>query len=111
MDEATASVDNETDGYIQQTVRTAFKDRTVITIAHRLNTIMDYDKVLVLDQGFFFMFHTSYFISYFIFILILIFRFSIANNIGLIVEYDAPSVLLNNSKGAFYHLVQQAASI
>jgi ABC-type multidrug transport system fused ATPase/permease subunit len=51
LDEATASVDHATDERIQQALRSEFTDSTLITIAHRLRTIMDYDKILVLDEG------------------------------------------------------------
>lgn len=50
-DEATSSVDMETDAKIQQTIATGFKGKTLLCIAHRLKTIINYDRIVVMDQG------------------------------------------------------------
>ena len=51
IDEASSSVDAETDKLIQDILRTDFKNRTILAIAHRLHTIVDYNRVLVLEGG------------------------------------------------------------
>ncbi|KAG2513477.1 hypothetical protein JM18_008471 [Phytophthora kernoviae] len=51
FDEATAAIDYETDQKLQRVIRTAFANYTVVTIAHRLDTILDSDRILVLDGG------------------------------------------------------------
>lgn len=51
MDEATANIDQKTDAIIQHLIKSDLKDTTVVTIAHRLTTVCQYDKVIVLEDG------------------------------------------------------------
>ncbi|XP_063913812.1 probable multidrug resistance-associated protein lethal(2)03659 isoform X2 [Zophobas morio] len=74
LDEATANVDLETEDLIKNAISKKFKMCTVMTIAHRIHTVMDCDKVLVMGDG-------------------------------RVLEYDSPSKLLQDTKGAFYGLV------
>lgn len=51
LDEPTSSVDSQTDAKMQQVIRSEFQDRTIIMIAHRLDTLLDFDGIAVLDSG------------------------------------------------------------
>ncbi|GAA6057830.1 hypothetical protein NBRC10513_001157 [Rhodotorula toruloides] len=75
MDEATASLDNESDELVQRVIREEFKGCTNLTVAHRLETIIDFDRVLVLRAG-------------------------------KVVEFDAPSALLDKEDGVFREMVE-----
>ena len=51
LDEATSSLDSESEGLIQDALRTLMKDKTTIVIAHRLSTIMSMDRIVIMDKG------------------------------------------------------------
>merc|ERR1712228_250922 len=81
LDEATSSVDAETDKLIQQTIRNVFANKTILTIAHRIDTILDYDRILIMDKG------------------------------GKVLQYDSPTNLLNDKNSKFSQIVQESFGI
>lgn len=102
LDEATANVDVETDALIQQTIRDNFSDRTTLTIAHRLNTIIDCDKVYSCLACFIYYFLCFLLPStYLIYIQILVLE------LGTVKEYDTPKNLMNDVNSEFYSMVQE----
>ena len=98
LDEATAAVDLQTDDLIQTTIRHRFHDSTVITIAHRLNTIIDYNRLVVVtslgDVD-------DFIVSYRIVVL----------SEGEIKELDDPKILLQNSSSLFYLMAKDAGLV
>lgn len=103
LDEATASVDSATDGMIQKIISQEFRDRTIVTIAHRIHTVIDSDLVLVLSDGKlhitylnFLVYQPNYFDSVF-FIL----------KTGRIAEYDSPAKLLEREDSFFSRLIKE----
>lgn len=91
MDEATASMDMETDQSIQQILREEFRTATVLTIAHRIETIIDCDRILVLSAGT----RPS----------LLLFT---PSTLGRLLEFDTPANLLKNPLSAFRKLAEEA---
>ncbi|KAJ1272514.1 hypothetical protein BS78_06G207300 [Paspalum vaginatum] len=77
LDEATASVDSSTDAIIQETIREEFGNCTVLTIAHRIHTVIDSDLILVFSEA------------------------------GRIIEYNTPSKLLENQSSEFSRLIKE----
>lgn len=103
LDEATASIDNATDLILQKTIRREFSDCTVITVAHRIPTVMDCTMVLSISDGECCLHHfTSFLVSY-----IVLNLESLANLLGRIVEYDAPMRLMENENSLFGKLVKE----
>jgi ABC-type multidrug transport system fused ATPase/permease subunit len=51
LDEVSSSVDHETESVMQEIIRTEFKNYTVVAVSHRLDIIMDFDTVVVIDSG------------------------------------------------------------
>lgn len=110
LDEATASVDTATDGFIQQIIRHQFSTCTVITIAHQIPSVIESDMVLLLKDGITFisclfssvLLQLLFFWTHFIFYLL-----CICFESGQIAEYDTPSKLLSNKFSAFAKLVSE----
>ena len=105
-DEATASVDTATDNIIQRTIRQETKSCTVITIAHRIPTVIDSDLVLVLGEGkrtqnsrcLYTNFHLGSEMN---------FNKNMFSTTGRILEYDSPNNLLRDESSAFSKLVME----
>ena len=102
LDEATASVDTATDNLIQQTLRQHFVDSTVITIAHRITSVLDSDMVLLLDHGQYCQHDLTLTSSAFVLI-----YFPGTAGAGLVEEYDTPTRLLENKSSSFAKLVAE----
>ena len=107
LDEATAAVDLETDYLIQQTIRSKFSGCTILTIAHRLNTIMDYNRQADIFQPHRLPVSFSFSIEPCSLHVCVYFRVIVMAD-GRIEEYDTPSNLLANKQSSFYGMARDA---
>ncbi|KXS13313.1 multidrug resistance protein 3 [Gonapodya prolifera JEL478] len=87
LDEATASVDKQTDDFIQETIRKEFSDCTILTIAHRIGTVLDYDRIVVLGPA------------------------STSTEGGTVLECGEPTELMNDSSSKFHEFAKQAGLV
>jgi len=94
LDEATASVDFNTDLFIQTALRTSFPDTSLLVIAHRLNTVMDLDRILALDRGKVLLFHPYCPSS------------SIYPCCSQVAEFDSPKKLVADKESLLYSMIQ-----
>ncbi|KAJ3337883.1 hypothetical protein HDU93_000383 [Gonapodya sp. JEL0774] len=93
LDEATASVDKQTDDFIQETIRKEFSDCTIITIAHRIGTVLDYDSIVVLGPT------PPVAVG------------EPAGEGGTVLECGPPARLLEDTEGKFYVFAKQAGLV
>lgn len=103
LDEATASVDTGTDNLIQKTIREETDGCTVLTVAHRIPTVVDNDLVLVLGEGKKRYVSVCYIVLLFVVSLVMVSLF----DVGKVVEYDSPAQLLGDRNSAFSGLVME----
>lgn len=108
LDEATASIDNATDLILQKTIRVEFTGSTLITVAHRIPTVMDCSKVLAISDG------ESNSQTFFFFDLVginLPMKVMMMTSFvfpGKMVEFDQPEKLMNKEGSLFGELVQES---
>lgn len=99
IDEATANVDQETDKFIQTTIKSSFQTATVITVAHRIRTIMHCDRYGIANNSPCLSMLHDYVLS----------RVLVMGN-GEVLEFDEPNLLIQNVDSHFYQLTSQEFS-